>query len=493
MTSTAPPGVSEAFLDACQQHRQRTAVVSQGGDRFTYGSLADRVRARADAIDSLMAPEVRRVGLYGENSVEYLVSYYATVHSGRVPFLVDPQFGGQELAEIRSGCGVRTFLVHREVASRFPLPVRARRVSGTDLSVFSLQRDEGVAPLPISESTATCRFTSGTTGKPKCLEFSHHSVLRAARSWAAGTGVDGGDRTLCLAGFSNGLAFNTSLLPTFLVGAQLHLARGLPSSSKIRQAIRRRGITRLIAFPLVYRLISDDPAACVDDYKSLSIGISAGAVLAPVVRRACTRRLGVWIADYYGIAEAGPCTFETESDWNEGLGKPLPGVSIRLNPRVDGQAEVCVKTDSMATRYLNLPGLFEESLDGDGYYRTGDIGYLQGGRLFLTGRSGGAINVGGRKIDPLEVEQVALSIPGVEDAVVFADQDSNDMAALHLVVAGPERISRLEIVRSCAGQLSEYKIPAHVTWLPRMPRSAAGKVSVARLRELIASTKSLQH
>lgn len=59
MTSTAPPGVSEAFLDACQQHRQRTAVVSQGGDRFTYGSLADRVRACADAIDSLMAPEVR--------------------------------------------------------------------------------------------------------------------------------------------------------------------------------------------------------------------------------------------------------------------------------------------------------------------------------------------------------------------------------------------------------------------------------------------------
>lgn len=492
MTSTATAGVSDVFLDACVQHRERTAVVSEDGDQVTYGSLTDRVRARAGAIDSLLGPDVRRVGLYGENSVEYLVSYYATVHSGRVPFLLDPQFAGQELAEIRSGCSVRTFLVHPEVASRFPLPVRAQRVLGADLSLLSMheQRDERVAPLSIGESSATCRFTSGTTGKPKCLEFSHQAVLGAARNWAAGTDVKGSDRILCLAGFSNGLAFNTSLLSTSLVGAQLHLARGLPSSSKVRHAIRRWRITRLVAFPLVYRLIAEDPAACVDDYKSLSIGITAGAVLPPVVRAACSRRLGVWIADYYGVAEAGPCTFETEPDWNEGLGKPLPGVSIRLNPRADGEAEVCVKTDSMATRYLNLPGLFEESLDEDGYYRTGDIGYLQGGRLFLTGRSGGAINVAGRKIDPLEVEQVALSAPGVEDAVVFADQDRNDMTALHLVVTGPKRVSRTEIIRWCAGQLSEYKIPPYVTWLPTIPRSAGGKVSVARLRQSISSTSS---
>lgn len=489
MTSGTGARVSEVFLNACRQHRARTAVVSADGEEVTYGELADRVRARSDAIDSLIDSKARGVGLCGENSLEYLVSYYATVHCERVPFLVDPQFAKQELEEVRARCGVRALLADRDVASRFPLPVQTKCLQDSDLLVLSLEEAEGeqLASVGLSEATATCRFTSGTTGRPKCLEFSHRAVLGAARTWVAGTGLKESDRTLCLAAFSNGLAFNTSLLPTFLVGAQLHLGRGLPSSRKIRRTVRLSKITRLVAFPLIYRLISEDQRACAEDYESLSIGISAGAVLPPMVRNACSDRLGIRIADYYGIAEVGPCTFETEPDWTEGLGKALPGVSIRMQSQEEGDAEVRVKTESMASNYLNLPGLFEESLDEDRYYRTGDVGHLQNGRLFLTGRLGGAINVGGRKIDPVEIEQAARDVAGVDDAVAFADRDSNDTTVLHLVVAGTRGVSRADILRGCRGRLSGYKVPAHVTWVPQIPRSALGKVNIAQLQRL-AST-----
>jgi acyl-CoA synthetase (AMP-forming)/AMP-acid ligase II len=491
MTVTVSADVSETFLNACQQHRERAAVVSQGGVRVTYDELAERVRARAEAIDSVLPAKVRTVGLYGDNSVEYLVSYYATVHCGRVPFLIDPQFAKHELEQISISCGLSTFLVDQAVAARFPLLSRARHLVDTDLRVLSVLETDGASASSIfpTEDTATCRFTSGTTGTPKCLEFSHRAVLQAAVNWIEGTGLAGGDRTLCLAGFSNGLAFNTSLLPTFLIGAELHIHEGLPSSAKIRQRVSRSRVTRLVAFPLLYRLISDSQAARAEEFRSLSMGISAGAVLPPLVRRTCRDRLRIRIADYYGIAEAGPCTFEADLDRHEGLGEPLPGVSIRLHPQAQGDTEVLVKTESMATRYLNLPGLFEERLDPNGYYRTGDIGYIQSGRLFLAGRSSGAINVAGRKIDPVEVEQAALRVPGVEDAVAFEDKDGSDATALHLVVASTRPVSRSDVVRTCRGRLSAYKIPAKVTRVPEIPRSAVGKVNMGQLRRLTSAMK----
>lgn len=496
MTVTVSANVSETLLDACKEHRDRTALVSQNGMRVTYGEFADRVRTRAQEIDSLLAGGVRMVGLYGENSIEYLVSYYAMVHCGRVPFLIDPHFAKQELEQIQTGCGVHTFLVDQAMADRFPLRHRSRCLAGKDgLNILSPDQaqNEAASVIATSEATATCRFTSGTTGTPKCLEFSHTAVLQAAANWVKGTGLTKSDRTLCLAGFSNGLAFNTSLLPTFLVGAELHLHRGLPSSVQIMQRVRRSEITRLVAFPVVYKLISKNEAVGAEDFRTLSVGISAGAALPPEVRRACTDRLSIRTADYFGIAEVGPCTFETDPDWNVGLGAPLPGVSLRLDARPEGDTEVCVRTESMATRYLNFPGLFEERLDADGYYRSGDIGYLRSGRLFLTGRSSGPINVAGRKIDPVEVEQAAMRARGVHDAVAFEDRDGNDEATLHLVVATSEALSRVDIVRICRERLSAYKVPASITFVPQIPRSAVGKVNIAELRRLTSALGDNQH
>lgn len=75
----------------------------------------------------------------------------------------------------------------------------------------------------------------------------------------------------------------------------------------------------------------------------------------------------------------------------------------------------------------------------------------------------------------------------MDDAVAFADRDSNDTTVLHLVVAGTRGVSRADILRGCRGRLSGYKVPAHVTWVPQIPRSALGKVNIAQLQRL-AST-----
>ncbi|MFJ4186611.1 class I adenylate-forming enzyme family protein [Kitasatospora sp. NPDC089509] len=489
-----------AFLAACAEHGERRAVVA-GGEELSYARFAALVRERARTLDALLGPDLVNVGLHAANSIDYLVCYYALLVAGRLPFLIDATFGAAELEGIRTSCGVPAFLF--DGAEPFPLGGEARAVPDSALTLAvppapaaapeSGEPESGVpvpgAPEP-GASTATCRFTSGTTGAPKCLEFTADAVIAAARTWAAGTGLGPDDRVLCLAGFTNGLAFNTSLLPVFTVGAELHLYQGLPTSGGISRAVTRAAATRLVAFPLAYRLLAAAPRPDVGAFAGVTRAVSAAAVLDPEVRRGFESRYGVRIADYYGIAETGPCTYEREPDRSEGLGTALPGVSVKVVELPTGESEVRVRTDSMAAGYLNAPGALAERLDPDGYYRTGDLGHLADGRLFVTGRLGGPINLAGRKIDPAEIERTLLALDGVTDAAVFADTDANGETVLHAALAGSGRIGRAEVVDACRARLAPFKVPGRVTFLPAIPRSTVGKARMTELRRLVRDTRA---
>ncbi|MFJ8005329.1 class I adenylate-forming enzyme family protein [Streptomyces fagopyri] len=480
---TEEHSLDEVFLRACKEHGNRRALVGDG-EELTYDQFAGRVRERAAALGELLADDDRRVAIHAANSVDYLVSYYALVIDRRLPLLVDAQFGALELQGIDDSCGVDVYLTDRPDA--FPLPATTRTVPGSRLALATPVRPHPRPPAPEPHpATATCRFTSGTTGAPKCLEFSHAAIHSAARAWADGTGLRAGDRVLCLAAFTNGLAFNTSLLPVFLTGAELHLYRGLPTSGGITRALRRSRATRLVAFPLAYRLLTEAAEPDHAAFATVTRAISAAAALDPAIRSAFHTRYGIQIADYYGIAETGPCTFERDAHRTTGLGTPLPGVTLRIDADPAGRSQVHVRTASMATRCLNVPGALEARTGPDGFYATGDTGSLDAGRLHITGRIGGPINLAGRKIDPTEIERVALALDGVLDCVCFADTDTRGETVLHLVLSGPRTPRRAEVVKVCQVGLAPYKVPGRVSVLEAIPRSSAGKVRLSELRELL--------
>lgn len=478
------PTLAEAFLRACAEHSHRPAV-QDSTVWLTYSGLADRVRRTARTLEELLAPECRRVALHAANSVDHIVAYYALMVAGRLPFLVDAHFEALELQQIVDDCGIDAFLTDR--TARFPLSARLQTVSGSRLGLaLPYDRPPASAVPETHPSTATCRFTSGTTGRAKCLEFSHDAVLNAARSWIAGTGLAADDRVLCLAAFNNGLAFNTSLLPVFLTGAHLHVYQGLPTSSGIKRAVARSRATRLVAFPLAYRLLAEAPEADRAAFATLTRAFSAATVLDGRVKARFEERYGVPVADYYGVAETGPCTYERDPRHSEGLGRALPGAELRVVRHTSGAPEVRVRTTSMATRYLNAPGLLEERIDADGFYATGDAGRLEEGRLHITARIGGPLNVAGRKIDLTEIEHLVRGLTDVTDAVCFADRDARDETVVHLVLAGARPPSRPEITRACRDRLAAYKVPGRISYLPSIPRSAAGKVRMTELCRLLS-------
>ncbi len=494
--------IRDAMSDALARHAGRTAIVAAAGAAsLTYDELGERIRAAARTLRDLLgdaADASWHLGFCLGNRPEYVILYFAALHAGGLPLLLDASFNTGEIEAIRADCGLDALIVERVKAAGLAVPDKGEPVAfGDPIS--------DVALLPLSPSeprfrprpeTEVCRFTSGTTGRPKCLEFSGHAVVSAARNWVLGTGMTGDDRTLCLAALSNGLAFNTSLLSTFLAGGELHFLKGGPLTRPVARRIAESGITRLVAFPTLYRNFVADGGPERSAMASLRHAISAGAPLWPDVREEFRFRYGLDISDYYGIAETGPCTFERHADHHTGLGEPLPGAEIRIAAiadTADGETpedagEVLVRTASMASGYLNHPGMFEARVDSEGFYHSGDRGRLVDGRLVLVGRTQDHINVAGRKIDPTEIVAVVTALAGVADAVAFPDEDLNREALVHLVVvASPapagEEITKAALAEACRSRLAPWKVPGRISFVPEIPRTGIGKPRIAVLRE----------
>jgi acyl-CoA synthetase (AMP-forming)/AMP-acid ligase II len=480
--------IREAMSEALARHAGRTAVV--GAESLSYDALGERIHAAARTLRDLLGDGgTWHLGFCLGNRPEYVILYFATLYAGGLPLLLDASFNTGEIEAIRADCGLDALVVERAKAAALAVPGKGEAAAfGDGVSLLPLERREPrFRPRP---ETEVCRFTSGTTGRPKCLEFSGHAVVSAARNWVLGTGMTGDDRTLCLAALSNGLAFNTSLLSTFLAGGELHFLKGGPLTRPVARRIAESGITRLVAFPTLYRNFVADGGPERSAMASLRHAISAGAPLWPDVREEFRFRYGLDISDYYGIAETGPCTFERDAGHHAGLGEPLPGAEIRIAEPAETEeaGEVLVRTASMASGYLNHPGMFEARVDREGFYHSGDRGRLVDGRLFLVGRTQDHINVAGRKIDPTEIVAVVTALAGVADAVAFPDEDLNREALVHLVVvAAPapagEEVTRAALAEACKSRLAPWKVPGRISFVPEIPRTGIGKPRIAVLRE----------
>jgi long-chain acyl-CoA synthetase len=475
------------MAEGLERHRGRTAVVG-GFMALSYEELGRRIEEAAPLLAG------KHVGFCLANRPEYVILYFATLFAGSLPLLLDASFNHGEIEAIRGDCGLDALVMERAKAEALDVPGKGEPVPfGEDVVVQPLARitEPAFAPRPTTEA---CRFTSGTTGRPKCLEFSGHAVVSAARNWVLGTAMTADDRTLCLAALSNGLAFNTSFLSTFLAGGELHFLKGAPLTRPVARRIAESGITRLVAFPTLYRNFAAPGGPDRSLLAGLKHAISAGAPLWPDVREEFRTLYGLDISDYYGIAETGPCTFERDADHHAGLGQPLPGAEIRIAPAGSedrpGTGEVLVRTASMASGYLNHPGLFEARVDAEGFYHSGDRGRIVDGRLHLVGRTQDHINVAGRKIDPTEVVAVVTALEGVEDAVAFPDEDLNREALVHLVVvAAKPEVTGAAVAEACRARLAPWKVPGRISFVEEIPRTGIGKPRIALLREQLNTRK----
>lgn len=449
--------LSRAFADSCTRHADRTAIVV-GDDRWSYRRLLAEVQAARQWFEDQFADQPFLL-VPGKRPAS-VAAVVAGIMSTAVPLIADPVWTEAELTDVAHRCRARA------IVAGGAAPEGVTWVSGTREVEVVADRADPVG-LPSSPQTSFGRFSSGSTGRSRCLGFSSSAALAAADGWGRAAGLTERDRVLCLATLNNGLAFNASLLCVFLAGATLGLHSGRLLPRAVRRSVERFQPTVVVGFPFAFEQFAGPP-------DGVRLAVSSAARLDPAIAQRW-RADGLPICDYYGLVEVGPCTFNdgTEPD---SVGKLLGQVDCRIL----GDQRIRLRSPSMAHGYLDAGPPFSDHLDEQGYFVSADVGRLtDDGHLVLHGRVGRVVNLAGRKVDPGEIEDALRTLDDVTGVVVRAERSAGRLVLAAYVES--DSVTRADVVQHCTSTLAAYKIPQLITVLPTLPRSSAGKVSLSSL------------
>jgi o-succinylbenzoate---CoA ligase len=293
---------------------------------------------------------------------------------------------------------------------------------------------------PSAPGTALIVHTSGTTGTPRPVELTYGNLLANALGCAVALGHDKRERWLCP-------------LPLSHVGGLMVLIRSaIYGTTAVLDAPERDDVTIASMVPTqLARLI----AAGVRPGRRLRTVMLGGAAAEPRLLDA-----GWPAVTTYGMTQT--CSAVVVD------GRPLPNVEIRIAPERSG--------GEGAARGIGEILVAGPSVAGGGTLRTGDLGWIEDGRLIVTGRKTDTIVTGGENVAPAEVESALLEHPAVAEAGVFgrADPEWGEAVTAHVVLRADA--SESELRGWCAQRLAGFKVPKAIVAVDALPRNASGKL-----------------
>jgi long-chain acyl-CoA synthetase len=349
-------------------------------------------------------------------------------------------------------------------------------------------------------------YTGGTTGRSKGVMLTHRNRLSDALSMIAAIRLTQGDVWLnCSPVFHTSGTF--CMLPTLWTGGTLVIENKF-DAALYADRVQAESVT--IGF-MVPKMIQDVLDVLGPDDPRLSslrfLGHGGAPITEVLLRAACQRLPGVEFASIYGATELAPmATLFQHQERTSGAGRfascgqPVLGVEVRV---VDdnGNAVPTRSIGEVVVRGPNVMKGYFRRLDAtaeavvDGFYRTGDLGYLdEEGYVYIADRKKDMIISGGENIYSLEVETVVAEFPGVIEVAVYGRQDEvwGETVCATIVAAG--KID-LELLRThCRARLAGYKQPRHIEVVQTpLPRTPAGKVSKRELREAAEAAPPAAH
>lgn len=484
------PGVLDPVLAV---DPDRPALVLEGST-VTYGDLDAAAAAVADRLAAHGVGRGWRVALVDDASLLSAAALLGATRLGAACALMNPRLTVGELAELVAVAGVGPVAV---AGSAYADELRR----AGDLEVLDDAALLGGAPGgregpstpydPSPDDEAVVLFTSGTTGTPKAVPFTHG--LMGPRITAFSPTVD---PTPAVALMCVPLVHVGGML-----GLMVQLGKGATSVVLTRfdagrwlELVERHRVTTCFLVPTMLHRILEHPDFGRRDLSSLA-SISYGAAPAPLdlVRRALAALPHVALSNTFGQTETmGSITALLPGDYGTdkmaSVGRPLPGVEVRVVDPVTADelppgevGELWVRTEASV-----IPDAQRDDPDlPAGWLRTGDMVSMDDdGYLWPAGRLSDTINRGGEKFAPSEIEAVLRQHPAVSDVAVGGAPDPEMGQRVGAAVVASEPVTAEELRDFCRGRIANFKLPERVVFVDEVPYNDFGKVSRAKLREL---------
>ena len=375
------------------------------------------------------------------------------------------------------------------VAKNLNIPVCEIKIKKDDPSgLFNLFNIESKYQLPEENDEALVLHTSGTTSRPKIVPLTNKNIYSSAENISKSLNLSEADHCLNIMPLFHIHGLIAILAASIRSGASICASNGF-NALKFLELAKSEKITWYSGVPTMHQAILLRAEKNLELAKNLNLRLirSSSASLPPAVFEKLNNVFGCSVIEAYGMTEA---THQMTSN-------PLPPkkqkpgfVGIPAGPEVcvmdekdkildQGETgEVCIKGDNVTLGYDNNPEANKNSFT-NGWFRTGDQGYFdQNGYLKISGRLKEIINKGGEKISPLEVDNVLMDHPLIEQAVCFGYEDKmlgEDIAAAIIVKEG-KNCSETDVKTYAQEKLAKFKIPKKIFFVNEIPKGATGKL-----------------
>ena len=497
--------------------RNAPAIETVGGKVYSYGELEEITARYAGFIRSLGVQPGDRIAVQVEKSAEALFLYLACLKAGAIYLPLNSAYQEGEIDYFLGDAEPKIF-VHqpkseswalpicerRGVAHRFILPAEGEEVKPQQISASWHENASKSAPMlefvPRAEDDlAAILYTSGTTGRSKGAMITHRNLSSNAKTLHAYWGFRPGDVLLHALPLFHVHGLFVACHTALMNGSKMIFHAKFDAKAALAALPRA---TVFMGVPTMYVRLLGEASFNTDVCRHIRLFVSGSAPLLAETFQEFRERTGHTILERYGMTETGMITSNPLEGERIGgtVGFPLPDISVRVmgdDDKVCAPDEIGhlqVKGPNVLPGYWRLQEKNKEEFTADGYFKTGDVGKIDGkGYVSIVGRSKDLVISGGYNVYPKEIELLIDEMAGVaESAVIGLPHPDFGEAVAAVVVMSASGVAPVEgeIIAALKGKLAAFKVPKRVFIVDDLPRNAMGKVQKNELRKRYMSTFS---
>jgi O-succinylbenzoic acid--CoA ligase len=453
-------------------------AVTDGASTLTFRQVKDQVEQIVGCLNQLHPGP--RVGMLADNSIESYKTALAILCSGRTIVWLNWRLADEELQRQINDSSLAVCLV---ADSLWRTTMDERFVSYQDL-FNSVARRAALIPSFDYARVASIMYTSGTTGAPKGVLQTFGNHFYSAVSSALNLGLKSGDEWLCVAPIFHISGFSI-IMRGLICGMTVRLVDKF-RVLKVEDILVNEPVTIMSVVPFMLKKLLARLAESHRHYNHAfrCMLLGGGTVDQPTLVKC--QKLSIPVVQCYGMTET--CSQIVALRAQDALkklgsvGQPLFTTQLKLSE----SGEVLLKTPALTPGYLNLPEKLPAKMV-NGWYRTGDIGHLDGdGYLYIDGRRDEMLISGGENIFPEEVEQVYQQYPGI-DAIAVVGKTSPEWGQVPVAfVVSQGQLDAQKLIRFGYQHLAHYKVPRQYIKISALPTNASGKVQRFLLRQQLS-------